>query len=544
MQRRPTWSVISLVVLLASVRPAFGEGSPESAGAVVLPPPGADVSALAALVDRRLAAGWAEAGVAPAAPAGDAEFLRRVSLDIAGRIPAVAEARAFLDDPASGKRQALVERLLAGPGYVNHFTDVWTKVLLPNLADELEVQVYAPTFNTWLRRQVGDNVAFDVMARRILTEQIGEGRGLSPIPFDGKFRPSPLAFYAANSGKPENLAASTARVFLGIRLECAQCHDHPTAKWKRDQFWSLAAFFSGIEQRRETNCDFPQYREVPGRRELAISGGARMVQARHLDGAAPARTSALGSPRTVLADWVVASDNPFFARAAVNRVWSLFFGTGLVDPVDDMSDENPASHPELLDELAAAFTAHRYDLQFLIRALTATRAYQLTSAGYAPGQDDPRIFARMPVRGMSSRQLYASFVQATGVRREGETLFFFDNSPRKDFLEAFADQDGRPSERRTSTVQALTLMNGRLSVDATDLARSATLPAVADAYFLDTPGKVEVLYLATLSRRPTAEECARSVAYVERGGPTLDPKKALADVLWSLINSAEFVLNH
>ena len=145
---------------------------------------------------------------------------------------------------------------------------------------------------------------------------------------------------------------------------------------------------------------------------------------------------------------------------------------------------------------------------------------------------------------MSPRQLYASFVQATGVRREGDSPFIFNNSPRKDFLEAFADQDGRPTERRTSIVQALTLMNGRLSVDATDLARSATLPAIADAYFLDTPGKVEVLYLATLSRRPTSEEKERSVVYVERGGPTLDPKKALADVLWSLINSAEFVLNH
>jgi hypothetical protein len=532
MMQRALGIVILLALPLAWARPLTGAES------------GDNVTALATLIDRHLAAGWEEAGVEPAPPASDAEFLRRATLDIAGRIPTVGEARAFLDDPAAEKRRTLVDRLLAGPGYVNHFADVWMKVLLPNLNDELELQIYAPDFRAWLRRQLSENVAYDAMARAILTTPVGEGRGLSPLPFDARSRPSPLAFYASNDGKPENLAASAARVFLGVRLECAQCHDHPTASWKRDQFWSLAAFFSGIERRRETDCDLFQYREVPGRRELAISGGPRMVQARHLDGTGPAWSSAVGSARTILADWVVARDNPYFARAVVNRVWSLFFATGLVDPVDDMYEENPPSHPELLDALAAALAAHSHDVKFLIRALTATRAYQLTSAGYGPGQDDPRVFARMPVRGMSPQQLYASFVQATGVRREGESFLSINSSPRKDFLEAFAGQDGRPSERRTSIPQALTLMNGRLSADATDLARGGILPAVADAFFLETPAKVEVLYLATLARRPTAEECARAVAYVERGGPTLDPKKALADVLWSLINSAEFLLNH
>jgi hypothetical protein len=146
---------------------------------------------------------------------------------------------------------------------------------------------------------------------------------------------------------------------------------------------------------------------------------------------------------------------------------------------------------------------------------------------------------------MSPHQLYASFVQATGVRREPASIFAsFNNSPRQDFLEAFAGHDGRPSERRTSIVQALTLMNGRLSAEATDLSRGGTVAALADAFFIDTAGKVEALYLATLTRRPRPEELERSVAYVERGGPTLDPRKALADLLWSLVNSAEFILNH
>ena len=367
---------------------------------------------------------------------------------------------------------------------------------------------------------------------------------MSPVPFRQQSRPSALAFYAANDAKPESLAASSARAFLGVRIECAQCHDHPFASWKRDQFWSLAAFFAGVERPKQVDCDIFQAREVPGRRELAISGGSRMVPARFLDGSEPPWRSNSVS-RSILADWVVARDNPYFAKAAANRIWSLFFGSGLVDPVDDLSPQNPASHPELLDELAGAFASHNHDFKFLIRVLTSTKAYQASSAGYVPDQEEARLFSKMPVRGMSPEQLYASFVQATGVKRERDMPFFFGNeSPRADFIEAFTGQDGRPLERRTSIRQSLTLMNGRLSVDATDLARGMTLPAVADAYFLDTPGKIEALYLAALTRKPTPEELDRMVAYVDRGGPTLDPKKALADVFWSLLNSSEFILNH
>jgi Protein of unknown function (DUF1549)/Protein of unknown function (DUF1553) len=502
-----------------------------------------DVARLSALVDRRLAEKWREAEVEPAPPSSDAEFLRRVTLDVAGRIPSVAEAREFLGDPNPGKRRALVERLLAGPGYPNHFTDAWRGLLLPNLDDDYTLKYFSPGLDAWLRRKFAEGAPYDAMVREILTMPLGEGRTPSPLPYRQESKPSPLAFYAGNDAKPENLAASSARAFLGLRIECAQCHDHPFATWKRDQFWSLAAFFAGVERPKQEDCEIFQGREVPGRRELAISGGTKMVPARFLDGSEPPWRSN-SSSRAILADWVVARDNPYFAKAAANRVWSLFFGTGLVDPVDDLSEHNPPSHPELLDELAEGFASHRYDFRFLIRALTSTRAYQASSAGYVTDPEEARLFARMPARGMSPHQFYASFVQATGVKREKEMPFSFNASPRSDFLEAFVGQDGRPLDRRTSIRQSLILMNGRLTSDATDLARGATLPAIADAYFLDTPAKVEALYLAALTRRPTPEESARMVAYVDRGGPTFDPKKALADVFWSLLNSSEFLLNH
>ena len=550
MHRRATW-IMAILAILA--RSAAGGEFPGGAGPVDRSSAGLasrastlaedDIARLAAVVDRRLDEKRRENQVEPAPPASDAEFLRRVTLDIAGRIPSVAEARAFLDDPSPGKRRALVERLLAGPGYPSHFTDVWRALLLPNLNDDFTLKFFSPGFDSWLRREFAEGAPYDAMVREILTAPLGEGRTPSPLPYRQEVKPSPLAFYAANDAKPENLAASSARAFLGVRIECAQCHDHPFASWKRDQFWSLAAFFAGVERPKQMDCEIFQGREVPGRRELAISGGPKMVPARFLDGSEPPWRSK-SSSRALLADWVVARDNPYFARAAANRVWSLFFGTGLVDPVDDLSPQNPPSHPELLDELAEGFASHRHDFKFLVRALTSTRAYQASSAGYVADPDEARLFARMPARGMTPEQFYASFVQATGVKREKDTPFSFNESPRSDFLEAFAGQDGRPLERRTSIRQSLILMNGRLTSDATDLARGASLPAIADAYFLDTTGKVEALFLAALTRRPTDLELTRLVAYVDRGGPTFDPKKALGDVFWSLLNSSEFLLNH
>jgi hypothetical protein len=244
---------------------------------------------------------------------------------------------------------------------------------------------------------------------------------------------------------------------------------------------------------------------------------------------------------------MTAPGNPYFARAAANRVWAQFFGTGLVDPVDDLGPENVPSHPELLDTLAREFTAHGFDLKFLMRAITASRAYQLSSAGYAPSQDDARLFARMPIRGMSPEQLYETLVQAAGLRRESAQPAPFlrgTDSPRAEFLDKFASRDEKPTEHQTSILQVLTLMNGRLMADATSLKRGGTLPAVAESYFLDTPAKVEALYLAALTRRPRPEELDRLVPYIDRGGPNLNPKEALADVFWAILNSAEFTLIH
>jgi hypothetical protein len=507
----------------------------------------AEVQQLAARIDQLIAAHWSAKRVKPAPLADDAEYLRRLYLDLAGRIPRVIEVRDFLDDTSPNKRQHAIERLLEDPQYahqyIKHFTNVW-RALLVGQTNNQQVQFLLPSFEAWLRHHVQVNTPYDELVRELLTAPIApagrrSGPGLNPR------EPSPLAFYQANDLKAENLAASTTRLLLGVKLECAQCHDHPHDHWTRKQFWEYAAFFSGL--RAQMQGDFlTAVRENPESRSLKIPGTERVVFARYLDGSEP-RWNAETKARTALAQWLTDAKNPYFARAAVNRLWALFFGIGLIDPVDEASDTNPPSHPELLDELARQFVAHQFDVQFIIRAITTSQTYQRSSARTDPSQNDPRLFTRMAVKGLSAEQFFDSLAEATGFWEESQRAMRPNgqpvNSPRALFLAKFSNQE-KPTERQTSILQALALMNGQFIDDATSIERSKTLAAVVDAPFLSTAQRIETLYLAALSRKPRADESARLVKYVTQGGTSGDSKAALADVFWALLNSGEFILNH
>jgi hypothetical protein len=486
-----------------------------------------DAEALAAKMDQLLAAHWDGARVKPAPQADDAEFMRRLYLDLAGTVPPVSEVRAFLADTAPDKRRRLIDRLLAGQDYVAHFTNVWRATWLPDGGVEVDNVGLRASFEAWLRVRLRENAGYDKMVREILTSapptngQLITNLGEETIPVGGGQAGgvSPFAFSLANENKPEKLAGSTARLFLGLRLECAQCHNHPFAEWTREQFWQYAAFFAGTA--------------------IAIPNTGKTVQARFPDGTEPGLKNGARS-LTRLAQWATAADNKYFARAGANRVWAYFFGTGLAEPVDDLLREGGKN--EMLDELARQFADHQFDLKFLIRAVVSTQAYQRTSAATDPSQDDPRLFARMAVKALSTEQVIASLTEATGYQPPagrprgpvGPALL------QLELGNSFARQPNKPTEFHTSIPQALALMNGKFVNDATALERSGTLAAVAGAPFLDAPGRVETLYLAALSRKPTAEESARLVKYVEKG----DPDQALADVFWALLNSSEFILNH
>jgi hypothetical protein len=508
------------------------------------PYPALSPQALAGVIDERIAARWKQEGVTPSPLSDDSEFLRRLYLDLGGRIPHVQEVREFLADRSPDKRRRVVDKVLASPYYVSHFTNVWRALMVPEGNNQF-AQAFGPQLEFWLRKRIRENAPYDRMVREVLTASVSFNRprvGPGGLP-----EATPIAFYQANELKPENLAAATSRLFLGVKLECAQCHNHPFARWSRQQFWEYAAFFSPIQTPQGQANVYAGAQEAADRHEIKIPGTDKTVQARFLDGAAPPWKADVGT-RETLASWVTSGENPYFARAAANRLWAHFFGVGLVEPVDEESADNPPSHPELFGELARQFVLHNFDQKYLIRAITYSKTYQLSSAcgGEPP---DSRLFARMAVKGLTAEQLFDSIALATGFRDPGGAgprgfVGFGATGPRADFVSRFTNHSDKRTEFQTSILQALALMNGRFVSDATSLERSETLAGVIDAPFLDTAGKVEALYLATLSRPPRPDERDRLVKYVERGGPGGDANKALADVFWALLNTSEFILNH
>jgi hypothetical protein len=486
-----------------------------------------DGSDLARRIDQRLGAVWAANDVRPAPPADDSEFIRRVYLDLAGRIPSILEIRDFLDDDRPNKRRLWIGQLLTGDAYPNHFANVWRAALLAPTNGRL-VRAAAPTFELWLNQRLKANAGYDQIVREILTSaysaRVSQGANL---------------FYQVNENKVENVAANTSRLFLGVKLECAQCHAHPFACWTRTQFWEYAAFFAGLgsPEKRLTNLS-----------ELKIPGTDRQVKARFLNGAEYSEKPGF-TPLDTLANWMTLADNPYFARAAVNRVWAYFFGLGLVEPVDGLDNPEPSVHRELLDDLAQQFASHGYDLQWLIRGITASRAYQMTSRRTHPSQDDPRLLGRMAVRAMTPEQIFDSLAEATEFKGDDPEMRRRLNrvadpfSSRARFLETFPNPDRRV-DTRTTILQALFMMNGKFMTDATSLERSTVLTTVAETASINTARRIETLYLVALARKPRPEETARLVGYVDQGGTAGNSKQALADVFWALLNCAEFVLNH
>ncbi|MBY0231929.1 MAG: DUF1549 and DUF1553 domain-containing protein [Gemmataceae bacterium] len=506
--------------------------------------PAADpVAALTKRIDQRVDAVLKDRKIVPAPRGSDSEFVRRAYLDLAGRIPRVSEVRAFLADKSADKRRKLIDKLLDGANYVNHFSNVWRNLLLPD-SNNQQAQFFGGQIEGWVRSRIRDNARWDQVVRDLVGAELALG---GPRMALGRPDQGASAYFQANEMKPDNLAASTSRLFLGVKIECAQCHDHPFAKWTRKQFWEYAAFFGGIRPQTMDGMRFTAAGDDPLVHEIAISGSTKKAQARFLDGKDP-RWEAGSRSRAVLAAWITSKDNPFFARAMGNRLWEHFFGVGLVDPVDDFREENPASHPELVDDLAKGFVESGFDAKFLIRAIAASEAYQRTAEMTHASQDDVRAFSRMPIKGLTPEQVFDSLATAVGYRGDsrgvGRDFVFGMGNSRTEILARFANPVDRKTEYQTSILQALALMNGRFVADATSLEKSETLAAIIDLPSMGTREKLDALHLAALARPMRGSEAARLIPYVDKGGPTKNSKKALSDVFWVLLNSSEFILNH
>jgi hypothetical protein len=532
--RRALPGTLALLSLLWFLAPASAE--PESDKIAAEPAPLGEIErdafALADKIDQYIAERQKEAKTQAAPLSDDSEFLRRVSLDLAGRIPALGLARDFPQISSTQKRRELLRLLVKDPRFAEHFAVVWRHLLLP------------PPNNTAFGQNPGQYDAFERFLRDELNRPLARfDRIARPLVLGANGGQPGQVFYQAYENKIENLAGATARLFLGVKLECAQCHDHPFASWRRKQFWEYAAFFSGVRRRSK---------DVKGGREITIPGTNKVVKIRFPDGTEPKFENA-AEARGVLLEWMTAADNPFFAKATVNRMWEYFFGVGLIDPLDEPSEDNPPSHPELLDELAKEFIAHQFDLRFLTLAITASQTYQRSSALTHESQKDPRLFARALVRGLSAEQVLDSMSRAAalgdyelgsgsnmGVDQFGRPV----RSLRSEFFDRFPLQ-AKKSEAATSILQALFLMNSDVMETLIDTHKNKNLELlrIGDKR-VSTSKRVEQLFLLTLTRLPTAQERARLVEYIDKGGPSGDSRQAVSDVFWALLNSSEFALNH
>jgi len=480
-------------------------------------------------IDELLAARWQTEGVTAAELSDDGEFLRRVCLDLTGVIPRVAEVREFLADKKPDKRARLIERLLNSPRYPTHLANTWRQIMVPGGLDLEQLQSVAGLQN-WLRRQFARNMRYDRIVSDFL---VATGGGES----------GPALYYTSLELKPEKLAASTARIFLGLQIECAQCHPHPFDHWTQQDFWGYAAFFARLQQSNMPQLPTDVSLVDLDTGEVTLPETDIVVPPRYPDGA-QVRQEDGGTRRVQLAIWMASRDNPYLAKAAVNRIWSHLFGRGLVEPVDDLGKQNPPSHPKLFEELTRYFIKTGFDVKELLRTLANTRAYQLSSK--VVGEPvDPALFASMAVKTLTAEQLYDSLNLVVGGRSDGIPNFFnfrsslFDQQ-RLAFVGKMQMRGANATEFDAGVLQALTLLNGANINAATQPDQSSVLAAI-DSPLSSREQKIETLVLGTLSRMPSEREKSAFLAHVNEAA---DAGEACGDLLWALLNSAEFTLNH
>lgn len=520
------------------------------------PDPGSLSDSLDQLIDLRLH----QAGLVPAPSADDSEFLRRVTLDLTGMIPTYEETVAFLAGHEPDKRRRRIDELLDRESYGRHFATIWRELIAP--PDTSQAKGGTDSFTPWLALQFNRNRPWDEIVTDLLSAQ-------------GKIRENPqTGFILANSvnfdPQPELLADATARLFWGLQLRCAQCHDHPFGPWTQKDFWGTAAFFSRLRKGygdgknpngytfTEAAPDDPISQKFwkspapPGIlgpailvSSMAREAAGQTVRGRFLGEDGPAWTDE-GPFRERFARWATSSDHPYFVRNAVNRLWAHFFNRGLIDPLDGLGPGVAGSHPDVLGLLSKAFRESKQDPKHLIRILCNSRTYQRTSRGRSKDGTEVTLLARMPVKNLRPESLYDSLSlvlypplpkSGKGGKPPAAAPGPIPDLGREEFVRFFGLQESR---ERGSTVnqgipQVLHLLNGpTLNRDAPGLSRHR-----GDG---KSPSQViEALFLTAYSRPPSPEEARvmRSVVSSSAG-----EEKGYAGILWALLNSAEFALNH
>lgn len=494
---------------------------------------------LADWIDARFAEEYRRAGIEPADQVDDATFLRRLYLDLQGRIPTVAQVRDFLADQDSLKRRNYVDRLVADDSRpdrfaqrsADHLARVWRRMMVPASAPGAFM---ATQLDPWLSRQFAANTAYDEFARKLLlaTPPPQMRQVVQVAQPNNDPDAAAVVFQQAVGLMPENLASAYVRVFLGVRLNCAQCHDHPFTDWKRDDFWGVAALLSGDG----TKPAQPQ----PAPTIKPDANADVTYPAKLLWSDTPLEKIPAGkSSRELLADWMASPENPNFAATAVNRTWQYLCGHGLAGSVDDLDRVSPPER-RMLDDLAKLFIESKFDVRWLMTGICKSRTYQQSYSAEAEGEDAG--FTHRPLKTLLPEQVFDSLEQALSL-----PVAKADNGPRfngeRDQFVARMNEAApeTPVDYKGGIPQALMLMNGKLTADATSLDTSRTLRAVVEAPFLKPEEKIETLYLAALTRKPKPAELEFLRDHVRQAGD--QEKQAFAEILWGLLNSPEFVLS-
>ncbi len=490
----------------------------------------------------------------PARPASDATFLRRVFLDTIGKLPTADEVRAFLNNTAPDKRDRLIEELLARDEFVDYWTYQWSDLLLVNGTRLRPMAVKA--FYTWIHDQVKANAPWDKFAQQIV---LAKGSSVE----NGSTN-----FYALHQD-PEDMSENISQAFLGLSIGCAKCHNHPLEKWTNDQYYAMANMFARVHAKGWGG----EGRNGDGVRTVFVSSRGDLIQPSKGVPQSPAPLDGESLPmdsdqdrREVLAKWLTASDNPYFARAITNRVWAKYFGVGLVDPVDDLRLSNPASNEELLKEATKFLVDHGYDLKSLMRAILQSNAYQASSQPEESSQADLRYYSHYYPRRLSAEVALDAISQVSSEPTEfsqiefpgadvEKTTFYpkgtralqlYDSAVSSRFLKTFGrNQRAITCEcersNEPSLVQALHISNGetiRAKLTAKDGKVESLAKGIEPLYRV-----IEELYLSALSRYPTDEEVAKLLAATSENQAD-KRRECIEDLFWAVLSSREFMFNH
>ena len=478
-------------------------------------------------------------GIPPSGLCDDSTFLRRVTIDLAGRLPTADETKEFLEDKDASKRDKLIDRLIASTDYAEYFANKWSSVLR-NKRVNANYTRGTFAFHDWIRNSLHQNMPYDEFVRNIVAAS-------------GRVDQHPPVVWYREVNTVEEQVEDAAQLFLGMRIQCARCHHHPFEVWSQKDYYSFAAFFSRVGRKNGSDGvkDEPRIFHNRGKAQAKNPRSQELLMPAGL-GSAPLDIAPEDDPRLALVDWQRDPSNPFFAPALVNRYWKHFFGRGLVEPEDDMRVTNPPTHPDLLKALAEGFIESGFDLKKLVREICRSKTYQLSAMPNEHNANDRQNYSRFYPRRLNAEVLFDSIDQLTGTKTHFgglpptvRAVALPDSAVNNYFLTVF----GRPMAdsscecERTSDAnlaQSLHLMNSaEIQKKLADgNGRAARLAGNSE---LDDAAKIKELNIWAFSREPTAEETQLALAHVQKAK---DKKLAFEDIIWALMNTKEFLFNH